>query len=181
MFYYISKVILKILGWKIVGDFPHHIKKMVLVAGPHTSNWDFPLGLMVRSVIEADIKYIGKDSLFRPPLSWITKPLGGIPVDRSRSNNFVDAAVAKFDSVDELAILLAPEGSRKKVDKLKTGYYHIARQANVPMLPTILDYATKEFKFLDLIWATEDQVADLEKIENIFRGVEGYHLDKSFV
>ncbi len=180
MFYYFSKFVLWLLGWKVTGDFPTQVKKMILVAAPHTSNWDFPLGLMVRSVIKADVKYIGKASLFRAPLGWFLKPLGGIPVDRSKSNNFVDAVVKEFNNKKEICVLFAAEGSRKKVKKFKTGFYHIARQAKVPMLPTILDYKKKEFRFHELVWATENHEQDLSQIENIFKGIVGYHPSKSF-
>jgi len=180
MFYLFSKLVLKLIGWKVVGNYPNHIKKKILVAAPHTSNWDFPLGIMVRSVIKDKVKYVGKASLFKPPLGWILGPLGGIPVDRSKSNNFVEAVVDEFNKREELSVLFAAEGSRKKVERFKTGFYHVARLAEIPMLPTVLDYKNKEFKFLDLVWATGDTKADLEKIENLFRGVQGKIIAKSF-
>jgi len=166
MFYFISKFVLRLIGWKVVGHYPNEVKKKILVAAPHTSNWDFPLGVMIRSVIKDDVKYVGKASLFKPPIGWIIGPLGGVPVDRSKSNNFVDAVVKEFDSKEEFSVLFAAEGSRKKVEKFKTGFYHIARLAKVPMLPTILDYDKKEFRFLDLIWATDDTEGDISKIED---------------
>jgi len=181
MFYHLSRLILKILGWKVTGLYPSDVKKLILVAAPHTSNWDFPLGLMIRSVIKKDVKYIGKASLFRPPLGWILKPLGGMPVDRTKSNNFVEAVVKKFNEKEELAILFAAEGSRKRVEKFKTGFYHIARLAKIPILPTVLDYDKKEFRFLDLVWPTSNFAEDLAHIESLFRGTRGYYVDKSFM
>ncbi len=180
MFRILSKVILKLLGWKITGDHQGSVAKKILVAAPHTSNWDFPMGLMVRSIIQDDVKYIGKDSLFSGPLGALFTKMGGIGVDRKKSNNFVEAVVKKFNSKEKLSILFAAEGSRKKVEKFKTGFYHVARLAEVPILPFVLDYKNKEFRFLDLIWTTENHVSDMEKIENLFKGVQGYHPDKSF-
>lgn len=180
MFYYISKFILRLIGWKVVGHYPREIKKKILVAAPHTSNWDFPLGVMIRSVIKDDVKYVGKASLFKPPLGWILGPMGGVPVDRSKSNNFVEAVVKEFDSKEVFSVLFAAEGSRKKVEKFKTGFYHIARMAKVPMLPTILDYDKKEFRFLDLVWATEDAEEDIKKIEGYFKGVKGCNPKQGF-
>ena len=171
---------MKIIGWKVVGDHHPEVPKRILIAGPHTSNWDFPLGLMTRSIIQDDIKYVGKASLFKPPLGWIMKKLGGVGVDRTKSNNFVDAVVQEFSKHDRLAILFAPEGSRKKVEKFKTGFYHIARQAKIPILPAVLDYRDKEFKFLPLFWATGDEKKDLQYIENLYKGVAGYHPEKGF-
>ncbi len=168
------------MGWKVTGPYPRDIKKKILVAAPHTSNWDFPLGVMVRSIIRDDVKYIGKASLFKPPLGWILKPMGGIPVDRSRSNNFVEAVVQKFDSTDKLSVLFAAEGSRKKVERFRTGFYHIARMAKIPIVPAILDYEKKEFRFDELIWPTDNVEADLERIEQLFKGVRGYYPGKSF-
>lgn len=164
----------------MVGHYPNEVKKKILVAAPHTSNWDFPLGVMIRSVIKDDVKYVGKASLFKPPIGWIIGPLGGVPVDRSKSNNFVDAVVKEFDSKEEFSVLFAAEGSRKKVEKFKTGFYHIARLAKVPMLPTILDYDKKEFRFLDLIWATDDTEGDISKIEDLFKGIKGCNPAQGF-
>lgn len=176
----IYQFILKLFGWKVTGDYPAHIKQKILVAAPHTSNWDFPLGLLVRGVIEDDVKYVGKASLFKGPLGYIMRFLGGVPVNRSRSNNFVDAVVDMFTERKSFSILFAAEGTRKKVDKLKTGFYHIAKQANVPIIPSILDYEKKEFRFLPLINTTSDTEEDLIKIEKIFRGIKGYYPEKSF-
>lgn len=180
MFRLLSKLVMKIIGWKIVGDHHPEVSKRILIAGPHTSNWDFPLGLMVRSIIRDDIKYVGKSSLFKPPLGWIMKKLGGIGVDRSKSNNFVEAVVKEFDAHKRLAILFAPEGSRKKVDKFKTGFYHIARLSGVPILPAVLDFKTKEFRFLPIYTVTGNVEKEMEFLEKIYRGVEGYNPKNGF-
>ena len=176
----VSKSILKLLKWQIVGNHHPDVKKKVVIAGPHTSNWDFPLGVMVRSAIEADIKYVGKAALFKPPLGWIMTKLGGIGVDRSRSNNFVQAVVDQYNKREALSILFAPEGSRSRVEKFKTGFYHVARLANIPILPIVLDYKKKEFKFLPLFYTTENRDKDISDLEQYYDGVEGYNPEDGF-
>jgi len=180
MYYWLSYIILKLIGWKVAGPFPRDVKKKILVAAPHTSNWDFPLGILIRGVLKDKIKYVGKDSLFKPPMGWLLKRMGGISVDRSKSNNFVEAVVKAFDKREELSILFAAEGKRKKVEKFKTGFYYIAKNAKVPILPTILDYDKKEFRFTELIWPSDNDKADIAMIENIFKGIRGYHAKYSF-
>ena len=177
---YICKSLLKFVGWKVTGVYPYEVRRKILAVGPHTSNWDFPLGILVRGSLNDKIKYVGKSALFKPPLGWIMRWLGGVPVDRSKSNNFVDGVVKLFDEHKELSILFAPEGTRKKVKKLKTGFYHIAKLSNVPILPVVLDYKKKEFRFMPLFFPTKNTESDILEIENTFRGVQGYYPEKSF-
>jgi len=172
--------ILKMLGWKISGQYPYHEKKLIIAAAPHTSNWDFPLGVLVRCHLKIKAKYVGKDSLFKPPLGWIIKRLGGIPVDRSKSNNFVDGVVSIFERREALTVAFAPEGTRKKVSKFKTGYYYVAKRAKIPIQPMVLDYASKEISFLPLFWPTTDEESDLQFLENLFIGIRGCNPEKSF-
>ena len=177
---FVSQIILKSLGWKIVGDHRPDLHKAVMIAGPHTSNWDFPLGIMVRSIIRADIKYVGKASLFKPPLGWIMKGLGGVAVDRSKSNNFVEAVVKEYKRHQKLQILFAPEGSRRKVTKFKTGFYHVARIANIPIIPLILDYSSKEFRFLPIFHVSSDASKDMEFLENLYKNIVGRNPEQGF-
>jgi len=176
----LSSLILKAFGWKITGVYPKNVDKKILAAGPHTSNWDFPLGLIVRVLIEDKVQFIGKASLFKPPFGWAFKALGGVPVDRSKSNNFVDSVVEEFNKRPKLSILFAPEGTRKKVKTLKTGFYFIAKNAQVPILPCILDFEKKEFRFLDLFFPSDNTASDLIKIEQMFRGIKGKNPEQGF-
>ena len=115
MFRAISKFLMRAMGWVIITEYDELPQKYVIIAIPHTSNWDFPIGIMVRSILGFDAKYVGKDSLFKTPvLGTIMRWLGGYPVDRSKSNNFVDAVVDIFNSKEEFAITIAPEGTRKR-------------------------------------------------------------------
>lgn len=177
---YISSFILRLFGWTIIHDYPHHIKKKILVAAPHTSYVDFFVGVMVRSSMQLESNFIGKQSLFWPPLGWLMKAWGGVPVDRSKNNNFVDSVVEVFNAREEFTILFAAEGTRKRVEKFRTGFYYIAKLAKVPIIPVVFDYKKKEVTFLKEYYPTEDVQLDLETIEGFFAGVEGYYKEKSF-
>lgn len=174
----ISKFILSLLGWKITGAYPHHIDKFIIIVAPHTSNWDFPLGLLVRSAIKAKISFIGKSSLFKPPHGFIFRWLGGYPVDRTKNNNLVDSVVNLYNSSKKLTIVITPEGTRKKVEKIKTGFYFIAKGANIPILPVKFDFEHKDVNFGNLFYPTADKDADIEHIVNYYRGVKGKRPDQ---
>ena len=176
----LSSFILRLFGWKVTGRYPHEIKKLVVIVISHTSNWDFPLGPLAREVVNAKIKFVGKASLFRPPLGFFLRWMGGIPVDRSKSNNFVDAIVQTFQQYEELAIALAPEGTRKKVEKLKTGFYYIAYNAGIPILLVKFDYSKKEINFGEVFWPTGDIEADMAYIKKYYTGVKGKYPDQSW-
>ncbi|MFN7117891.1 MAG: lysophospholipid acyltransferase family protein [Saprospiraceae bacterium] len=175
MFSAISKWILRVWGFKIEGRYPSEIPKMVLIEFPHTSNWDFPLGLLVRSALKLDIKYVGKASLFRFPFGGLFRWLGGYPVDRSKSTNFVDAVVDIFNEKEQFAIILTPEGTRTKVDKLKTGFYYIALGAKVPILMVKFDWSKKIVGFSEPFYPTGEYDADIIKILDYYKGVKGYN------
>ncbi len=170
----LSKFILKLLGFKITGEYPELPKQKVVIAVPHTSYWDFPIGILVRSAMKINVKYVGKASLFKPPLGYIMRYLGGIPVDRSKSNNFVDAVVNAYKERPDLTVLFAPEGTRRKVEKLKTGFYYVAKQAGIPILPVVWDIANKDIRWLPMFYPGENPESDLVEIIKLFDGVEGY-------
>ena len=177
----INALLLKLLGWKVIveGNLDE-LKKYIVVVVPHTSNWDFPLGLMVRSSIRQDIKFVGKRSLFKPPHGAVFRWLGGIPVDRSKSNNTVDATIDMFNNRSELAICIAPEGTRKKVDRLKSGFYYIARGANVAIVLCKFDFENKEVVFREPFYTTDDKEADMALIHDYFKNVRGKIPKNSF-
>src|SRR5688572_15279889 len=113
------------MGWKTDLAFPyHHLKKYIVLVGPHTSNWDFLIGLAYRSVLGMDkVRFLGKKELFRPPFGFLFYGLGGTPVDRSKSSNMVDEVADLFNKHEWFAIALSPEGTRTRVDRLRTGFY----------------------------------------------------------
>jgi 1-acyl-sn-glycerol-3-phosphate acyltransferase len=133
----------RLLGWRIEGEFPFHIPKYVIVVAPHTSNWDVMLGIFCRNITGLKASFVGKKELFFFPLGILIRSIGGLPVNRGAKTNFVDEVVKLYESMPNLVIALAPEGTRKRTDKLKSGFYYIAQKANIQILPVGLDYKNK--------------------------------------
>lgn len=169
----ISQFILKLLGWKIINHKPDDVKTYVVVVAPHTSNWDFPLGLLVRSALKEKISFVGKKSLFKPPLGFIFRALGGVPVDRSKNTNLVDAIVDLFEEREEFAICITPEGTRKKVEKLKSGYYYVAKGAKIPVILCKFDFEHRQVVLSEPHWVGDDKNEEIEYLRNYFSGVKG--------
>ncbi len=174
-----SSFVLRMLGWKITTFLPLP-KQCVIIVVPHTSWMDFPLGLLTRGSMEENIRYAGKSSLFKPPFGWIFYALGGYPVDRSKRSNLVDAIVDIFNKVPDFKLAIAPEGTRKRVTDLKTGFYYIAKGAGVPIILCKFDYEHKNVDFSEPFFPTADKDADFEFIYKHFRGVKGKKSDYSF-
>lgn len=175
-----SNWLLRVMGWKIELPPKPWPEKYLIIVVPHTSNWDFPLGLLVRAVLDEDIRYVGKDSLFKSPFGFLFRWLGGIPVDRSRRNKFVDAVIDMFNREQEMKICIAPEGTRKRVEKLKTGFYYIALGAGVPLLLCKFDYGNKLIGVSEPFYPTGDVEADFAVIHGFFKGVQGKVPEYSF-
>lgn len=177
----ISKWILRCFGWKIEGHYPHELKKFVIIVIPHTSNWDFPLGVLVRSALKAKVNYVGKDVLFRPPFGWLFRWLGGYPVNRSKSSHFVDNVVDIFNKEEQFALTIAPEGTRRKVEKLKSGFYYIALGARVPIVMIKFDWGNRIVGICEPFYPTGNFEADMEIVKNFYRGVKGKNPQDSFL
>ena len=160
-------------GWKIDVPYPTEVRQSVIIPMPHTSNWDFPIGIIIRPIMGNDISFAAKDSLFFFPLGLFMRALGGYPVDRSRNTNFVDACVAIFKKKDDFILAVAPEGTRTKVTKLKTGFYHIAVKAGVPIVCCKFDWGTKTVGFSGPFYPTGDYNADLPQLLAYFKDVKG--------
>src|SRR3954466_11771357 len=135
-------LVLKALGWRIEGDVPNH-PRMVAIVAPHTSNWDFPVGLGARYALRLDASWLGKHTLFRPPFGWIMRRWGGISIDRSSSHDVVGQIIGEFSSRPRVFLVITPEGTRKQVSRWKTGFWHIARGAGIPILPLAFDWGPK--------------------------------------
>ncbi|NRA51510.1 MAG: 1-acyl-sn-glycerol-3-phosphate acyltransferase [Phaeodactylibacter sp.] len=177
---FISAMLLKIFGWRIVSEYQALPKKYVLIAVPHTSNWDFPVGILARSALGLHIHYVGKASLFRPPFGWLFRWLGGYPVDRSQNRGYVEAIVDLFSQKESFAICIAPEGTRKKVSQLKSGFYYIARGANVPILMTRFDWHQKIITISAPFFTTSDKDRDDAFIDEFFMGTLGKNPEQSY-
>jgi 1-acyl-sn-glycerol-3-phosphate acyltransferase len=169
----ICRAILKWWGWKVVFIENQMPKKVMFVIIPHTSNWDFPVGILIMNGYNINLKWIAKDVLFKFPHGFLFRWLGGIGVDRKKSNNFVDAAVSEISKYDSLSLAIAPEGTRKKVDKLKSGFYWIAHKSNMPLLFVKFDWENMIVEFSKPYTTTGDYDQDLRVIENHFKGVRG--------
>ena len=169
----IARWLLKIWGWHVEFEEWPLPDKYVLIAIPHTSGWDFPVGILISRAYKLDIKYVGKKSLFRPPFGALFRWLGGYPVDRSKRTRFVDSVIDIFNEKEKFSICIAPEGTRKRVDKLKTGFYFIAKGANIPVILCKFDWANKMVGISKPFWPTDDQEADFRLIDDFFAGVAG--------
>jgi 1-acyl-sn-glycerol-3-phosphate acyltransferase len=166
-------ILFTILGWKFDGDFPKNIKKYVVIAAPHTSWVDFPIAILSRMASGVMVNFIGKDTLFKGPFGFFFRALGGTPVNRNKSANLVDAIVQIFDSKKEFRLGLSPEGTRKKVYKWKTGFYYIAKGANVPIVMATLDFENKQIKFSEPYYPTDNKEKDFAYFEGFFFNVKG--------
>lgn len=166
-------ILFRILGWKMDTNFPTHLKKYVVIAAPHTSWVDFPIAILARMSSGIMINYIGKDSLFKGPFGFFFRALGGTPVDRTKNNKLVDAIVELFNSKDEFRLGLSPEGTRKKVDTWKTGFYFIAKGAKVPVVMATLDFGNKQIKISEPYYTTENMEKDFEVFRAFYRDVKG--------
>ncbi|MEQ8955705.1 MAG: lysophospholipid acyltransferase family protein [Gammaproteobacteria bacterium] len=165
-------VILKLIGWKTRGS-DLQIKKLVLIGAPHTSNWDFPLMLMVVLKLRLKLFWMGKHTLFPYGAGWLMKWLGGIPIDRRASHNVVNETVRQYREHDELIVLIPPEGTRSKVRQWKTGFYHIASNAGVPILLGYVDASKKEAGFADFFHPSGDIDGDLATIREFYAQKQG--------
>ncbi|MFZ6009702.1 MAG: 1-acyl-sn-glycerol-3-phosphate acyltransferase [Bacteroidota bacterium] len=173
---YFWKLFLASKGWNTEVQYPyHHLKKCVIIVAPHTSNWDFIIGLGYRSLVGLGAaRFLGKKELFRPPLGFIFRWIGGTPVDRKSSHDLVDQVATIFKNRDRFVLALAPEGTRSRVEKLRTGFYFIARAANVPIVMVGLDWRYKTLRFSEPLYPT-NQEKDFATIHNFFRPIEGKH------
>ena len=168
----LSKIIFWLIGWEVIGisDYP---KKCIVVAAPHTSNWDFLIGRCYGYIVDITPKYLIKSELFFPVLGTLFKWDGGIPVYRKSQHNIVDQIVAKFNNADKLILGIAPEGTRKRVEKWKTGFYHIANNANLPILLLAMDYKNKKVGIINQFIPTDDIEKDILFIQDQFKNIEG--------
>lgn len=164
-----------LMGWSISGSFPDNTPKYVVIVVPHTSWMDFPIALFVRSITGIRPNFIGKASLFNGPFGWFFRSLGGIPIDRDKSKNFVEKIVDTFNASEKLILSLSPEGTRKKVKDWKTGFYYIAHLSKVPIVRVSMDYTHKEIRIAAPMETTGDYAHDLPEIRSFFDNIEGKH------
>ncbi|HSM23021.1 MAG TPA: lysophospholipid acyltransferase family protein [Rubrivivax sp.] len=173
-----SLAFLRATGWKIEGALPPGAARCVLIAAPHTSNWDLPYTLMVAFVLRLDIHWMGKQSIFRPPFGGIMRWLGGIAVDRQRSTNLVTASAQALQAADgPLQLVVPPEGTRGRTRHWKTGFYFIALQAKVPIVLAYMDYERKLSGLGPVFVPTGDVERDMAEIKRFYAPFKGRRAD----
>ena len=170
----LSVVYLKLAGWQVLGSLPPEAQRSVFIAAPHTSNWDLPYTLMVAFVLRLNVHWMGKASIFRFPFGGLMRWLGGIAVDRSKSNNLVAASASAITQAPgALQLIVPPEGTRSKTRYWKTGFYHIALAAQVPIVMAYMDYTRKISGLGPVFYPTGDLEADMLSIKAFYAPFKG--------
>ena len=172
LFRALARLMLWLGGWTVRGELPS-ARKFVVIAYPHTSNWDVPWTLAISLVYHVHIHWMGKSSLFRGPMGPLMKWLGGIPIVIGESRNVVQQAIDAFGDSDELIIVISPEANRAYVEEWRTGFYHIAAGAGIPIVLGFLDYARREGGYLKTCRPSGDLRRDLEDIRSAYLGIKG--------
>lgn len=172
LFRMLGQAYLRGAGWRFEGAFPD-VPKCVFIVAPHTSNWDFSLGLAVVFGIEMRASWLGKHTIFIPPFRSLLRWLGGIPVNRAASHGVVGECVRAFEASDALYLAIAPEGTRKGVSQWKTGFYFIAVKAGVPILPVAFDFGAHVIRLMPVFQPTGNLEADLPVLQALFDGAQG--------
>ncbi len=174
---HLARLFLASSGWTPTGERPI-CQRFVLIAAPHTSNWDFPLLIAFAEYFEIPISWIGKHTLFRPPMGAVMRALGGIPIDRSKRDDRVAQLARLFDERERLALVVPAEGTRGRVDHWKSGFYHIARTAGVPIVMSYLDYTRKTGGFGGSFEPSGDIRVDMDRVRDFYAGRRGRHPER---
>ncbi|MCK5862283.1 MAG: lysophospholipid acyltransferase family protein, partial [Candidatus Hydrogenedentes bacterium] len=165
-----AHLFLGIIGWKKEGKLPD-LPKFVLIAAPHTSNWDLPIMLALGFLFHGSLFWMMKESAFRPPFGYFFKWLGGIPIDRSKTNGVVGQCIDTFSKHEEFILVVPPEGTRKKVRAWKTGFYHVAAGADVPIALGYLDYKRRRGGVNKVFYPTGDYEKDIQEIQSFYKTI----------
>jgi 1-acyl-sn-glycerol-3-phosphate acyltransferase len=167
-----ARLFFRLSGWRITGTVPN-VAKAVAIVAPHTSNWDFLVGVAAMFGLGIRVTFLGKHTLFRWPLGPLMRWLGGVPVDRRVTTGVVDQIVDRFAGADQMILGLAPEGTRSCTARWRTGFYFIALRAGVPIFPVSLDYEDRRVRLGRLFRASGDLDPDLRRLQRFFDGVSG--------
>lgn len=171
----IGRAWLKTFGWRAAGPLPEGVDKAVFVAAPHTSNWDGPHMLAIAWTLGVPLRWMGKKELFRFPFRTFLRSVGGIAVDRSRPGGLVEDVAQAFEQEATMYLAIAPSGTRRGKDHIKSGFYRIAQQAGVPLVLGYLDYDKREGGCGPVIAPTGDVAADMERLRAFYAGVAARH------
>jgi 1-acyl-sn-glycerol-3-phosphate acyltransferase len=170
----LARGLLGLFGWKLL-DLPERPAKAVVIAYPHTSNWDFPITMLALLALQFRANWVGKDTMFLPGTGWLLRAIGGVPVNRRERTGFVDSIVAEFAARPHFNLVIATEGTRSLQQGWKSGFYRIAVAAGVPVLLGVADYARKEVGLLASVELSGDQAADIARIAACYAGRRGRH------
>jgi 1-acyl-sn-glycerol-3-phosphate acyltransferase len=173
----IARWLLQLTGWQLEGARPE-FDRYVLIAAPHTSNWDFPLMLAFAAAFDIRVTWMAKHNLFFWPMGWIMRAMGGMPILRHKNMNVVDAMVATFKTVPHLVLVVPTEGTRNRTEYWKSGFYHIARKAGVPIVPSFLDFGRKRGGFGPALETSGDVRADMQYFRDFYVGMKGKFPDQ---
>lgn len=173
-------IFFQLLGWKLIGTLDKSIKKCVVIVIPHTANVDFFIALLVRGIMNVEINFVGKKELFVFPLGYYFRSVGGAPLDRSGGKNNVDATAEIFNKHEIFRLAISPEGTRKKVTELRTGFYYIALKAGVPIIPVAFDYGKKEVRIGTPVNVSGNYQEDMKVILPFYKGVKGKNPERGF-
>lgn len=173
----ISKIILKIIRWRVVGSLPDKQRKYVLVVAPHTSNWDFILFVLAVSVLRLKPSVLIKSTLFVGPLGWFLRYCGAIPVNRTQANSLVNYIASIYEERDEFVLIITPEGTRSANPNWKRGFHHVARTAEVPILVVYVDSNIKTIGIEGLMEPTDDVDADIGQLKKFYDSKSGLKRD----
>ena len=179
LFRRLSRVVFQLLGWKVTGQLPANGQKSVLIAAPHTSNWDLPFTLMTAFLLRLNVYWMGKEQNFKPPFRGLMMWLGGIPVQREKSNNLVAASAQAISAANgPVQLIVPPEGTRSGARVWKTGFYYIALQAQVPIVLAFMDYDKRIAGLGPVFNPTGDIDADMATIKAFYAPFKGKHPDR---
>jgi 1-acyl-sn-glycerol-3-phosphate acyltransferase len=170
----LTRLLLRLSGWRVHGQVPD-FPKFIVLGAPHTSNWDFMLMLAMGLTLRAKFQYMGKAELFRSPLGWFFRWCGGIPVERNKSVGLVEQMADRIQRSDHFILTIAPEGTRDKVNEWKTGFYHIARKANIPVVLGFVDGRNKTVGLGPTFHLTDNMQADIKAIQEFYAKMVGVH------
>lgn len=173
----ISKIILKIIRWRVVGSLPDKQRKYVLVVAPHTSNWDFILFVLAVSVLRLKPSVLIKSTLFVGPLGWFLRYCGAIPVNRTQANSLVNYIASIYEERDEFVLIITPEGTRSANPNWKRGFHHVATTAEVPILVVYVDSSIKTIGIEGLMEPTDDVDADIGQLKKFYDSKSGLKRD----
>ena len=176
----LSALLMRLFGWRVEGTLPN-IPKYIIIGAHHTSNWDFPLFLGVIFHLKANVRFMGKEELFRRPFGWFFYWCGGVPVYRKKSTGLVEQMVEACEKSDKFILTIAPEGTRYHVNEWKMGFYHIARNAGIPIVLAVVDGKKKTMHVGQIFYPTENMDADIKAIKGYFEGMVGINPRKKYI